>query len=449
MLLQKLIKKADHYLVTNTLSRFILIRFFRRYNLLKKDDKIPKKVQQRKARLLARLKSKKEPINVLFFVHDVAKWQYESLYQAFELDPKFIPYVVVVPYTRWDNDTMFDLYDKTLLHFKSYRTLGTYDYKLKKFLNIKQLISADIIFFQDQYRNTLKQFQITLLSQTSLCCLVPYGYFLVNNYDAFLNKPFYFLIWKVFLETKVHKELADTYAGKRSDSFIWLGYSPMDKFLGLPSNREKQTQTMNNKGLKHIIWAPHHMIDDENWPASFLSLHQEFLELADTYKGKLLFTFKPHPVLKPKLYKHPLWGKEKTEAYYQQWEIKENTFLSESAYHDLFSQSDALIHDSISFIAEYLFTGKPVCYFCKSHKVLSIFNKAGEACLEGSYKAYSMNDVREFIEQVILQNNDSLFDRRKELVAETLSSTMQNTATDNIVSDIKSSIECILHKEKR
>ena len=78
-----------------------------------------------------------------------------------------------------------------------------------------------------------------------------------------------------------------------------------------------------------------------------------------------LIAFKPHPILKPKLYKHALWGKERTDAYYHCWETMENTQLEMSDYIDLFMTSDAMIFDSVSFMTEYLYTKKPALFLCR------------------------------------------------------------------------------------
>src|SRR5690606_23808246 len=122
--------------------------------------------------------------------------------------------------------------------------------------------------------------------------------------------------------------------------------------------------TWKNKStkLKRIIWAPHHRIDEKGSKYSFsnfLKFHQSFLELAQENSDKIQIAFKPHPLLKQKLYVHKDWGVEKTRQYYNSWAQLPNGQLALDDYIDLFLTSDAMILDSISFIAEYAFTRKP------------------------------------------------------------------------------------------
>ena len=68
--------------------------------------------------------------------------------------------------------------------------------------------------------------------------------------------------------------------------------------------------------------------------------------------------FKPHPMLKSKLFRTKL-GKAKTDDYFHFWETQSNTQFNDGEYIELFKQSDAMIHDSGAFLAEYIFTDKP------------------------------------------------------------------------------------------
>lgn len=64
---------------------------------------------------------------------------------------------------------------------------------------------------------------------------------------------------------------------------------------------------------KKIIWAPHHSLEDCGGLqlSTFLSYYKFFFELAQKYFNDIQIVFKPHPLLKEKLYQHPDWGKEK------------------------------------------------------------------------------------------------------------------------------------------
>lgn len=64
-----------------------------------------------------------------------------------------------------------------------------------------------------------------------------------------------------------------------------------------------------------------------------------------------------------------------------------NSMLSEGDYIDLFLSSDGIIHDSGSFIAEYLYTRKPALHTMTNPKTYEEFNEIGKQCLDVYYHA--------------------------------------------------------------
>ena len=82
--------------------------------------------------------------------------------------------------------------------------------------------------------------------------------------------------------------------------------------------------------VKKIIFAPHHTIEESKYSlSSFLKFGEFIKSLAKAYQGKIQWSFKPHPILKSKLYLHPYWGKQKTDAYYNFWKDESYTQLDE------------------------------------------------------------------------------------------------------------------------
>ena len=82
-------------------------------------------------------------------------------------------------------------------------------------------------------------------------------------------------------------------------------------------------------------------------------------------------------------------------------------------YLKTFADSDAIIHDCASFTAEYLYTEKPCCYMLKKGTNLTdTYIELGEKCLENYYHAYSKDDICRFIEDVVMNGNDSLKEQR-------------------------------------
>ena len=170
------------------------------------------------------------------------------------------------------------------------------------------------------------------------------------------------------------------------------------------------------KEKKRIIWAPHFSIGTDGYlhRASFLWLNEVMWQIAQEFKDEVQFVFKPHPRLLSELYRHPEWGKKRADDYYEMWKSGENTQLETGEYIDLFCSSDAMIHDCGSFSAEYHYTGKPVLFVSDDFDAIyQGLDDFGTMCLDLHYHALNVQDIRAFIQDVILQGDDSLREKRE------------------------------------
>ena len=191
---------------------------------------------------------------------------------------------------------------------------------------------------------------------------------------------------------------------------------------------------------KRIIWAPHHSLGKSDVETivygNFLECCQYMLELANIYKESVQFAFKPHPLLKGKLYS--IWGEKKTNEYYNAWEELSNGQLELGAYQDLFKHSDAMIHDCSSFIVEYQLLNKPILFMVRNEdKILEDMNSFGKQAFYTQTLAYTKEDVIDFINAVI-HNSDSMISKRKEFIASDIIYEKDVTASRRIISEILS-----------
>ena len=161
------------------------------------------------------------------------------------------------------------------------------------------------------------------------------------------------------------------------------------------------------------------------------------LSMAHKYRNSIELCFKPHPLLKNKLYH--AWGKEKTEDYYRKWKDGENTFYIDGEYIDLFMTSDAMIHDSGSFMIEYLYVNKPVMRTYNGEDPTKMYNDFTLKCLDYYYKAFNEKDIETFIVNVI-QEEDSLKSLRTKFLNDVLIP-KGGMPSENIINDIIDSIK--------
>jgi hypothetical protein len=332
---------------------------------------------------------------VYFFVVFESVWKYDYLYRLLKENSFFNPIILVIPYTGADEETMLVTLNKTYQYFKTkdYNTVSSLK-ENNEWLILNKELQPDIIFFTLPYNYTKPQYTIGAQSHT-LTCYSPYFFVMNNLYENNYNTDFHNSLWKAFYETDVHYNIARKYSERKALNVIVSGYPGLDTFVV----NNDQHVPFNNEGLKTIIIAPHHTIGhdgDTLFYSNFLNYSDFFLELCSTYENQVRFVFKPHPLLKQKLYLNENWGKKKTDTYFEFWNSNHNTELCEGNYVKLFLHSDGLIHDCGSFLTEYLMTNKPVLYLHHDNQVYERMNEFGQSVLKTHYKGFSKEDIKIF-----------------------------------------------------
>ena len=135
---------------------------------------------------------------------------------------------------------------------------------------------------------------------------------------------------------------------------------------------------------------------------------------------------------------------EEYDDYINSWNSLVNAeAVFDGNYIDIFKQSDAMITDSVSFLAEYQFTGKPLLLL-ESGKQL--YNDFGNELLKILYRCKHDDSkaIEAFIDKV-LDDKDSMKNIRKEFFDEHLNYYAKSgkLANDNIYSVFKNSLEFI------
>ena len=379
----------------------------------KLEKKRIQRVRKRQEQAIQELK-KKDVINVVFFLQNDSIWKYDKLYWKLKASPLFHPTVVVSPFNVhliYDKQECFNVMKKAVefAKQKNYEYICSYDFDKRQWINVKKLLQPDIIFFPKPYKDTLPKYHLYNF-QDKLTLYAPYGICCIDIYRTNYDLPFNNLLWKFLVETDYQKGFAETYSLCKGDNALVVGALGTEDLVD-PDFKPKDVWKPQDKPKKKIIWAPHHTVDYLFNFSNFLVYCDQMLELAERYRDQVQFAFKPHPVLKFKLIN--LWGKEKTEQYYQRWQEMENTQLEEGYYMDLFSTSDALIHDCASFTAEYLYTQKPLLFMVRDPQVESHWNTFGRQCYDCHYHAHDIQEIEQFIDEVVIQGNDPMKEQRE------------------------------------
>ena len=386
------------------------------------------------------IKKKEGPLNVVFIVQNQSIWKLESLYRMMEKDSDFIPTVFICPNTSRGEDFSHETLIKTCEYFKSdnYHVVCAYDNHSGTLLDIKEL-NPDIVFYTYPYGTNIPSQYFVFKLRRCLKCYVNYAFVSVP-YEWAIASTFHGLMWKYFVECEENLKLAQSYQPREMANAIVSGYPVFDEFL--QCKEVGRDWKKSDRKYKRIIWAPHHTIEGQTGMlqfSTFLLYYNYMLELAEKYKDTIQFAFKPHPMLKPALYSHPQWGKEKTDAYYQRWMEGDNTSYVSGNYTDLFLSSDAMIHDCGSFIIEYLYTRKPVMFLSNFDRE-GQSNEVGRKAYQCHYKGYCEGDIEHFVNSVVINSQDDLIEQRHNFYDTILSPVNGKTSAENILKIIKTEL---------
>lgn len=369
---------------------------------------------------------KKDKIRVLFVLAELGTWKTEELYLAMKKHERFESLIGITESQEVPGS-------KPAL--KNYLEQKNYDYiDLDALSNGIEKIKPDFLFYYKPYDGSYPIRHIFKYHLSSLPITICYGFNTMST-RLYTSWQICDYSWAVFVENETILQLNKALLGKKANNVRVTGL-PMQDFLCLPKQNFK-SPWHDTKNRKHIIYAPHHSFKGTNGTgieyATFIEFGEFMLKMAEKYKDKVYWAFKPHPTLYPKLLKK--WGKERTDAYYAKWRDMENSQVELGGYVDLFKYSDAMIHDCSSFTIEYHYTKNPVMYLDLGGVKTDELNKFSLEAFNLSYKGHSEGDIEQFIINVI-HGKDDLFDARAKFYNTELLPPNGKTASENIINTI-------------
>lgn len=393
---------------------------------------------QKHARKVKQLR-KKEKINVAFYAIYQSIWKYDELYRLLAQDERFNPVIVVCPAVHMGEEHMLTNLRASLDMFRGrgYNVVSAYDEQTKQFIDIKKVVSPDVIFYTNPYHGLIHDKYYITNNTDILTCYVPYNYGNSCDYQMFSNLPLHNLVWRLYLETDSHKEYSVLYARNHGANVVVSGYPGVDPLIKGQAN--SYPWKLKDESMKRIIWAPHHTVKPAGtvYYSCFMKYADFMLQMAEKYQDKLQIAFKPHPLLRVKL--NDIWGKDKTDEYFKRWEELPNCIYTEGEYTDLFLTSDAMIHDSGSFLIEYLYSRKPIMRTNNGEDVAKMLNPFALDCLAVSYQAETEQEVEDFIVNVI-KGKDEKAEERTRFINDRLMPPNGTTASQNIYNDLINSL---------
>ncbi len=394
------------------------------------------RIRKRQENYLEYVKSK-DKINVVFLVIHDSVWKYEMVYKLFKDDKRFNVKVAIIPLVRF-GIAQFETYTQSLDYFASngYEVIETFDGNTKTWIDVETVFDPDIVFFTNPHKLTFDKYYIDAFKY-KLTCYVPYAFVVIHSIEMHYNQAIFFKLWKYFLETPSHLDYAKKYMPGQTKHLMVTGYPSLDRIFQDDYKPKQVWKELKEETFK-IIWAPHHTISGQGSGldySSFMAYSEYFIQLLQA-RSDLQIVFKPHPLLKEKLYKDKSWGQEKTDSYYQKWDMLENGQLEVGPYIDLFYESDAMIMDSASFLAEYQYFNKPMLFTTIDDDVIGRFNSFGQTIFDIVYKGKDTSDIRNFIDDVVVKGKDTLRGDRMAFFDKYIRQDSSKTASEKIYEEL-------------
>lgn len=392
-------------------------------------------------RVLRRLRKKQPPYNVCFFVTSVSGWKYDSVFKLMLGDPSFNPRILICPVINRGEEHMRRGICQCEEYFKNkgYTSECVYNIETREYTDPNNY-NPDIVFFHVPYKGHVSDLYYVNNIKDSLTCYVNYGAG-IQPYRWMYADEMHQRVWRQFIETNDDLRYVKKWCPWAISNRVVTGY-PMYETLTYGSAEPTDWKNPDPK-YKRVIWAPHHTIEGQTGMlhfSTFLMYCDFILEVAERYKDRIQFVFKPHPFLYRALELHPEWGKERTDEYYKKWAEGENTNFVNGEYVNLFNSSDAMMHDCGSFLQEYLYLHKPVMFLSNVIEE-SEYNDMAIDMFNVHYKAFSQDDIIRFIEDVVLGGNDPMREDREKIYNKHLLPPNGLTAAENMINEIKKELE--------
>jgi len=338
---------------------------------------------------IARIKKQRE-CKVGFVIYSSSMWSLDGLYQMFDNNPHFRPCMLIAPLVETTKLT----YEETVVFF----SLKGYEIQTP-LTDSFDINSIDLLIYTTPFPFTDERVNTMSVRLDKLLCYVSYSYILSAKIEK-LNLPTYLLSWKQLIEEKTRVY---------SNNAVYCGYPKMDSYY------QKLNNKTSIKGKRiTIIYAPHHSVSYSGVKSATFERNGWFLLfLAAKYKNMISWIVKPHPLLRTHSVTAGIFKNEDAyNDYLNRWrDLGVAEVVENGDYMDSFIESDAMITDSVSFLAEYQFTGNPLLLIESGQQT---YNEFGQSICKVLYRC-SGNDflkIEGFLKNII-EGRDSMSEQRK------------------------------------
>lgn len=352
-------------------------------------------IKNNKVKVLERLRRQKH-YKVIFYVYDCSKWKCQSLYELMEKSEEFSPLIVVTKNTATNLDnpsyqTKEDIL-KTYNFFKT-RNMNTelgYDFESNKHIPFEKF-NPDIIIYQHPWYVETSQGPV-VCSKFALTAYVPYD-IATTNLATDYNLRFHNYVENFFVFNEDFKEYYAPRMDNKGENLKVTGTPSLDYFINNPPKKEKN----------YVIYAPHWTVNHKGTIAysTFTETGEFMLDYAKK-NPQFNWLFKPHPMLKKALIDNKIMSSEEVETYYSSWENS----CFDGGYYKYFNDSQLMITDCSTFLAEYAVTKKPLIRLVS--KDMPEFNTTTENIVKTYYNAENLEELEKYLNMILKEQQDPM-----------------------------------------
>lgn len=347
------------------------------------------------------LKSK-EKIKIAFVVPFLSSWIGDELFEKFATSDYFDTYMLICSFDNGTEET--SKYEIPMIIDHCHKKKYKYKIITEKDISWDVTGCPDILFYTSPYLTALPPcIHLKNVPLTTLILYTGYGFYLADIPEMQFNMQIHNVAWKNFSHSLYYSKIAKNVSFIKGDNLEFSGYCKIDKLINQNYKiTNKELWKLDDKKHIKIIYAPHHSIGNALPQfGTFDKNYDFFYNYAKNHKETTSWIIKPHPVLRKTAVTEGLFKNvEEYDQYLNKWNNLENARVVTGEYIDYFLTSDCMILDSVSFIAEYLYTKKPILFIKRDS---AKFNDFGQEILKkiSTIKSNDLNGISDFIDDVI------------------------------------------------
>ena len=361
------------------------------------------------ARKIAR--PQKSKIRVVFLFQEASYWSsVESLYKNLKSDPKFEVFVVAIPILFPPDLNRLELKIEQINFLKD----NNIDYinacENEQMFDV-YILKPDYVFLQIHFdRQRILQYKSFVMRLYTKVCIVPHAFLLsASDYKELSHMQDYF---RIFVPNNDHAKILSNVLHTTNNIEI-TGFPRFDLYnIHINDSSIWKISKSKNPNIKRIIWSPHWWIygASKNCFDITINILMYFIKFLELHENIELI-IKPHPSLLNGIVSSGFMSKTKIDELFLKINKMPNASIYTGGnYFDLFKTADLCVNNSISFLAEWLPTEKPMI-FVDTDRMFEL-NNLGNQLLNVYYHVHDIVTLDEKINDLIFNNNDTMKNER-------------------------------------